>query len=381
MKTLRFIVLFFIALLPLSISAQTFHMIIFADTNDRKIGESTAVDAYNMADVGAVISSAIGMENNTNQLYYIGKDCSTANLMRVLNDIKISKDDIVFFYYSGHGTRSTKDSSKYPQMCMTVNQTEDKFVPLESVDKALAKKNPRFRIVMADCCNSVAEFVTAKENLPQMDLGATQISRAAVSYYKELFCNHTGNIICSASSAGEVAWCLPKAGYGGLFTEYFINLLDVASGEKKLAQWPIIMSKTKDCVIQYSTNNQRIRKQTPVFDVNIDKTSGSIPAASTTPNTNNEILNVLLSLVNHNLSASERISRVAPAYKKYFAGNAMIETVGRNHTTTLDYETAKDFLDRISTSFNLSNFSIVSQDRDEQGKIVRMKIHEIYKER
>ena len=121
---------------------QSLHFICFADTDDVKIGKGVAKDVNLMLDFVMFLSNKIGMEDNLKPaIVMMGKDCNSKNLVSIINQFTCNPDDIVIFYYTGHGTRSFVDKSDFPQMCLTSTSQKD-YIPLEYVKDAIEKKAP-----------------------------------------------------------------------------------------------------------------------------------------------------------------------------------------------------------------------------------------------
>jgi len=53
--------------------------------------------------------------------------------------------------------------------------------------------------------------------------------------------------------------------------------------------------------------------------------------------------------------------------------------LGRNCKTIVARETARNFLERLSTEYYLINFNVLSFTQDNNGKITSLRINEVYK--
>lgn len=377
MKRIQLLLLCIVTLLCNLTEAQTFHAIIFADTKDNRIGSSTKLDMSNMQNMLVEVQSSLA--GKMEFVYYIYPDtyCSPQMLRKVLDNIKCGSDDVVFFYYTGHGVRSIHDISPYPQLCLGQHD-QSQMISLEGVDRALAKKNPRLRFVIADCCNSESEYVTPKLEISK---GNSMINSKKEVNYEKLFMEKYGKAIVSSSKAGETSSCNNQL--GGFFTYCFLAVLENAI-EQNVSDWNEIMEAIQESTINISSN-----KMHPVYDVALSTTS---PVAQPTPAqpTPTPITNVatqdllitdLLQLVNTGISAPKRLDMVAPLLRKHFASNdVIVEVLGRDSRTVLNQETAQEFLERLSTSFFLVNFNILSSERNQDQKITSLKIHEVYKQ-
>lgn len=359
--------------------AQTLHAIIIADTNDPNIGRWDKQDYVNMTMEVSTIASATGMQ--LKKYFRSGSQCSKSSLMDILNNLRTGNDDVVLFYYSGHGVRSTQDASEYPQMCMGSRYDSD-FVPLEYVLQRLNDQPARLKIVFGDCCNSTAPGVTSKE---QPSKGVTVLSKAPVNAYTNLFMNYHGSIIASGSQKGENSLTISyKDGSpaGGTFTVMFLQTLQFAVANGMDADWNKILSLTKETVYA-------MRKQTPIFEVAATPTE--TPREPHTPQNNsstdeaessgsNDVITLLKAIGNDGCDIEDRIKVMEKALPLLFTDpNVKVETVGRNGTTIVSTQTAKDFMLRLSTTTNLVDLVEVEATRNDKGQYSYLKVHEIYK--
>lgn len=255
-------------------SAQTIHTIVFADTNDNSIGEGVAVNVNNVINWTNMISNSLSPEGYKSKTYvYNGDMCNKETLLSFLDNFSCN-NDIVVFYYGGHGGRSTIDTSKYPRMCLGANE-EHKFVKLSDVENILKSKNPRLQIIIADCCNSYYNG-----NLPMSRPMAMGTNPNPISYersmIKELFINNRGSIICTGATQGEYGWI--NKFEGGLFTQSLLRCFDFTlNRSEEVPLWNTIISDASDETFYLSNSAYLARlitkTQRPVFDVDVNKTT------------------------------------------------------------------------------------------------------------
>lgn len=354
----------------------TFHAIIFADTKDNNIGKSTNLDMNNVCNMLAEAQSSLKEQIDFEYYIYPENYCSPENLKKVLNNIRCKSEDIVFFYYSGHGVRSLQDTSPYPQMCLGVRD-QARMISVEGVDRAIAQKNPRLRLIFTDCCNSENEFVTPKLEISK---GCSMINKQKAGNYQKLFLNQYGRLIMTSSKAGETSSC--NEAIGGFFTYCLLAVLENAL-QQNIPDWKQILAAT-----QKSTENLSSDRMHPIYDIQLsNQPTTTIPTSEPevshehVATTQDHILPDLLQLIDTRLGAQKRLNMVPTLLKKHFAhANVQVEALGKDSRTVVNQESAQDFLERLSTSFFLINFNILSVQRDANQKITSLKVHEIYKQ-
>ena len=134
--------------------AKTIHWLTFIDTMDRNVGEidkssrqllySRWIDLVNstLKDNGYSVDIIDVYDSKTTP-----ENCKT-----IVNNLDCGAEDIVVFYYIGHGTENT-GASRFPLMLMgQVNP--NKFIPLSWVHKTLKSKGARLTVTIGMCCNA-----------------------------------------------------------------------------------------------------------------------------------------------------------------------------------------------------------------------------------
>ena len=363
MINLKYIVVIFALLISNITVSQTLHGIIFADTWNDEIGYSVKRDFGNMEIEFILIAETNNLKLNL-LIDCVGEDFNKQTADNVLNNLMCEPNDIVFFYYSGHGRRS---DSQFPQLAL-----DGGGIALHTIDEMIAKKNPRLRIIMADCCNGA----TSEDLTPQGDLGgASQLDRNSESFYKNLFGNSVrGSVMVASSRAGEISRAL---NVGGVFIFSLLQEAQKMIASSANANWNTLLERT-----QNATN--KLAGHTPIFAVNIEKIS-TTPATVTqrpsstlpTPPPPASFDEALAQLVDSKVNIDYRIDLIQQTLNEYFTPNAVVRIYGRNGTL-VRRETAENFLRRIAISHNL--IRLVQQDfkKAANDKYTEVSFHEIY---
>lgn len=355
-----------------------FHAILFTDTNDKYIGKSTELDLSRISSMLVEAQSSLQGEMEFKYYIYPGNYCNPGSLRQVLNNININPQDVVFFYYSGHGTRSMHDTSDYPQMCLGLSASQQsKMISVEGFDMEIAKKKPRLRFTISDCCNSVGENISPKLEISK---GASVVSSQTKANYKKLFMEKYGNVIVTSSRKGETSSC--NSQMGGLFTFCLMYVMEQAV-KQNVTDWDIIMKSTYDSTVNVSDGDMH-----PVYNVQISNkpVAAPTPAAPQTDDsgivtTEDNMLPALRQLIDTSKSPESRLAMVNTVLHNYFAdADIVVESLGRDGRTIVKTETSRDFAERLATEFFLLNFNIIKASRNASGKISHLRIHEIYKE-
>ncbi|MCD8292073.1 MAG: caspase family protein [Prevotella sp.] len=391
MKKIFLLLLFNITFVNL-VQSQTFHAIIFANTkcpgdprqaNSVGIGPSVTCDYQRMKIEFETMATFLGYEKDFQ--YYEG---SSSNFCRekleyALNNLQCGKDDIVFFYYSGHGGRAAGEvTDSFPQMQLVVDPfrtqwQESQYYPISQVLKRIRAKNPRLTIVLGDLCNSVSNAVPQKD-VPSMK-GSTSISKAPCDFYRDLFLKVKGYIISSSSRPGETSAAF---NIGGAYTVCFTECLQIMVSENMKPDWSILLEGCK-LRTQSTTNGA----QTPIYSMSLDfansvNTTNPVETPTPQPSTtaSSSLEDCLTAIGSSSTPIKERISLVNTTLSKYFSSSqAKVEIVGKDGQTVVGTKYADTYLNNLSIARNLYKIVTVDQSSDSSGKISYLKVHEMYK--
>ncbi len=234
---------------PLSSSSPqaTLHAVIVADTNDKNIGKSVDIDRKKLEKFLPSIAKNTGLTLKAQSIY--GHRLTRKSVATALNQLSVRPNDVVIFYYSGHGGRMSSKRTKWPSMVI-----ERSLLDFDWIIAALKRKNPRFFMAIADSCNNVLDKYS-----PSRDFF---LGTPKPESYRQLFLNYRGNVVVSSSKPGQYSWGTSQ--YGGLFTRAFLGSLnkELASSNPK---WQNIMQRADEPI--------KVRQyvQEPQYELNIDR--------------------------------------------------------------------------------------------------------------
>jgi len=131
-----------------SLFGGDFYGIIVAETEVENIGHHVFFDAMRMNRQMGKIAKNLGREFK--QIMFYDDDLVADEIIQQIDSLELKHDDIVFFYFSGHGQQAVEHpDDPWPLMKLGGRQA----INLSTVTMKLLEKNPRLVVAMADCCN------------------------------------------------------------------------------------------------------------------------------------------------------------------------------------------------------------------------------------
>jgi hypothetical protein len=155
---MRFAILIFsLCFLTCTLEARSkpcLRALIVGDIVSKGIAPGTKIDMFRMKKSLKAIAHQIHYRPKITAL--AGKNLSRKQLKRWMLSIKKNSNDILLFYFTGHGCRSFKEKQPFPIIALPVAKPKNRMITMKSnlICKRIAQKNPRLSICIFDCCNS-----------------------------------------------------------------------------------------------------------------------------------------------------------------------------------------------------------------------------------
>jgi len=210
----------------------TIHLFIMTQ-NDQSVGVVTDAETINRLSTQIKQDLAEeGVKINIHTLH--DESFSLSAFARQLPDYNIGTDDVVWFYYSGHG----RNYDAWPQ-------THDSETPLTGLHEVLKGTNARLVVTMFDCCNWDVNLIKPL-TVPFCDGGP---------FFEKLFLQSKGDVMVCAAKPGKFAFGRP--GTGSLFTNSF------ASAASCTGSWLDWLQQARNKTMLMAEN--LTKEQEPIF--------------------------------------------------------------------------------------------------------------------
>lgn len=297
-------------------------------------------------------------------------------------------------------------------MCLAQHD-ENKFIPLEWVDKHLKSKGARLSVTIGMCCNNLDNRISIKDE-PNFspNYGATYMSENKLSKIQELFLNTKGSVIATSASPSQTSGCfeiyqsmIPNPAqyrdrYSYAICSFFQTQLD---NYTKTLTWDNFLSAISWFVDKYSNG-----EQTPIHDIYITRDQRVIKKEKVTVPTKqeiektgqrqianntikqgdknsrewiNELTYHLSTLINNSLPNSDRRTLENNLSTSLFSNNAVVKFLAQDGKTVIDKFDVRDWLGILATNPNGAILKVIVDGGKFDGnkKIKELRVREIYK--
>jgi Caspase domain len=225
------------------------YLLFVANVTDAKIG---IADRKNMNEAIAFfrkIKDHLGID----QFLYdtvAGANYSKATVEQKLKTfLTPGPNDIVVFYYSGHGYRQPKDGRPGPYIDLRIDYKKSYLVnslSMEDIRDIIVKKGARLNLVLSDCCNAyVTDTNPMVQEQPISGKKGGFDLEWSVQNSRDLFLSTTPTTIL-ATAAEPYQLAISNPIFGGFFSTFFRNAVDShLSYSKSKVTWTDVFEQAK----------------------------------------------------------------------------------------------------------------------------------------
>jgi len=222
-------------LIVFAADAQTIHWIIFADTQDPNNGSEVrnSINVYTSQFIDRMNDAIIAKGYLPRQKTYSGSDFTEAKCKEVIKSLSCGKDDIVVFYYMGHGGRAQMEkeerasyNQKYPWPDLAFNKanTNESIngMTLNAIHSSLKKKGARLTVTIGMCCNAHSSQYKKHGMSTQSRRYKIVSKKFAKKVGQQLFLKSKGDVLIASSQPGQFSY---GGSYGGQDVDCFTAAL------------------------------------------------------------------------------------------------------------------------------------------------------------
>jgi hypothetical protein len=237
-------------------------LLVVANINEPTIGPSCLKDRDRTIETFTKLADFLKIKLEYKAIS--GKEYNKQNVEKEIKNLSPRPNDIVVFYYSGHGFRKPKDNRRFPYIDLRPKPDNTYMVNslnMEDIYDSIKKKGARLNLVLSDCCNTevtasngIGDPVPRKKGL---------LMNYNLENCRALFFNPKQiSILATAADAGQKATSNNE--FGGFFSFYFkASLENQLSFFKKNVTWQGLLEEAKKQTIRKAEHTYCARPIAP----------------------------------------------------------------------------------------------------------------------
>lgn len=386
---LKKIMILLAIVLPTMANAQTIHWLTFIDTTDKNVGQldiNGREVLYNH--FVNVVNAAVkekGYKSNIQDVY--GSALTPQKCKDIITNLDVKPNDVIVFYYIGHGTHGEVSNDVWPLMWMAQSDA-NKLIPLKWVHDQLKAKGAKLTATIGMCCNVYQPIKRNSTPSFSVNYGNVYLTDVEKKSIQRMFLENKGDFLLSSASPGQSSsGGNTPLGPMDFFTCIMVKVFEECAYEGDL-EWNNLFSEVKEYINKVSKGDQ-----TPIFVSNLTRAAAAqtaapaaepvvvIPPASTSASIKQEWMNrigvALDNLVDVRQKESARIAQ-ASELEDIFTFNAVVKVMSQDGNIVIDKSSADDFIGRLATSRIL--LKVIPVNVVVNGnKISELKVKEVYK--
>mgnify|MGYP000849798619 CR=1 FL=1 len=204
----------------------TMHLLVVANTFDQNIGNACAKDMHRAIKFFQDLRDFLGIRFEYDTI--AGKRYNLTEVNKAIDKLGAAgPNDIIVFYYSGHGFRQKDDNRRPPYIDLRPNYDENpnnlNSKSLADVFQTISGMKARFKLVLSDCCNDMSKTYSVKAKPPSATKGFSL--SGSFRNGADLFLNSQRmSILATGANPGQRSIC--NDDFGGFFSYNFLNAIE-----------------------------------------------------------------------------------------------------------------------------------------------------------
>ncbi len=244
----------------------TLHLICAMDTKDRLLGLGARHALQAIQEQFSAAAKTTGLQ--IHPIEVSNEQFTREELKKNLDKLQVGPQDVIVFYYFGHGFRYSDNNSRFP-ICFVgkngVDHPRDAALPLTDIYQQLTTKGARLTLVFAECCNNEIGVPAPVDSY----IASTPMSVnfASKDRYKELFLKQSGSILLASSDEDQASWATSTGGY---FLDSFLDAFQyhVSNQNQMPPSWDTLLKDTQGRVKKLAKAKDRV--QEPIFSIQLN---------------------------------------------------------------------------------------------------------------
>lgn len=254
------------------IQAQTLYALVLADTKDPILARPCSYDVEVIHRQLVQITAAIRYQLHEQIIEH--DDFGPKQLTKALAAIAPSPEDIILFYYTGHGYNLSGRADHFPVLMLEKKGSALRRNPgLLTIHTLLKNKKARLCITLGDCCNNLASGIRGQPAKRVLPRPLTLSNDALNAAYQRLFLGITGDALIASSAPPQRSVAHPDS--GSFYTRAFDEALELAATHQH-PSWALLLNNAQAQL----TRHPATRAKQSIYKVNMVPSSASPPVAT-----------------------------------------------------------------------------------------------------
>jgi len=228
----------------LNVEAQTVHALVVVMNADDSIGKGVE---KSLDKINAFLDQDVGNHYRVEKTVLRSSTGETTPdaVLQWIRNVRPAADDVVFFYYNGHGGMVSKTDQRTYLYLTGGRLYRDKIA------EAMQNVSCRLKLIITDCCSS---YISSGSEAMSLTSFGTVVGRTHIT---NLFGKHEGLLHVNGASEGTYAWIRLSGSGGGYFTISLLNSIhpDTDPNRDGFLEWHEVMEVSSAATqLMFNTN-------------------------------------------------------------------------------------------------------------------------------